>query len=490
MFSQSQGRARASKNCANCRAVKRRCDLQRPSCGQCIRARETCHGYRDDWQLVFRDQTDRTIKRSKEKRTKKVARTQVVHSPPSIYSLSPSMDDVGVNYFLRNFVVGGKPLARGCLNYIPSVYRADGEHPTLVTSMAAVGLVALANSTQQPSLVSHARAKYTEAIHRVNAALASPVESVRDSTLMSVISLGVFEHVYEHQSWERHVRGAAALVVMRGKGQFTSPAAIQMFNQVRADMLVSCLDVIKPFPQDLLELQEEAAKYADTLGASWTSGVLGTRCTNLYTRLMDTSRSIPQSDLLEEATVLERDYRKFFASLAMEEPYTTIREAGGDAELVYNGRFDLYQDSWAIRVWNNARNIYIILCRILCHLLAKTLTTDLPPGTRELMELKMQKTMRAQLRAGDDIVATVPQALEFVSSTSEPGACSGLSFHSSVSGGYMLTWCLYLVGTCAVTVPEKRRWIIRRLQYIGRTTRISMALKLVQDIIQMDQCAG
>jgi hypothetical protein len=69
--------------------------------------------------------------------------------------------------------------------------------------MAAVGLVALA--TRQPELVHHAYAKYSEAIRHVNNAIASPTESVKDSTLMSVILLGVFEHVSNFESWVRHV---------------------------------------------------------------------------------------------------------------------------------------------------------------------------------------------------------------------------------------------------------------------------------------------
>lgn len=107
---------------------------------------------------------------------------------------------MGVNYFLLDFVSGGRSPSRGyLLNYIPTAsYSADLEHPTLVTSMAAVGLVALA--TQQPELVSHARNKYSEAIRHLNFALASPVEAVKDSTLMSVISLGVFEHISNSES--------------------------------------------------------------------------------------------------------------------------------------------------------------------------------------------------------------------------------------------------------------------------------------------------
>ncbi|KAJ5591672.1 uncharacterized protein N7459_002041 [Penicillium hispanicum] len=75
-------RGRISRSCAKCRAAKRRCDQRLPHCGQCIRAHEDCPGYRDEWELVFRDQTDHTIKRSKEKRAKRATSAETDHSSP------------------------------------------------------------------------------------------------------------------------------------------------------------------------------------------------------------------------------------------------------------------------------------------------------------------------------------------------------------------------------------------------------------------------
>ncbi|RLL93201.1 hypothetical protein CFD26_100363 [Aspergillus turcosus] len=478
-------RPRASKGCGNCRSVKRRCDQQSPHCGQCIRLREECPGYRDEWDLIFRDQTDRTIKRSQEKKIK-----TVIHNlPPPARMISPSADEIGVNFFLRNFV-SGQASSRGCLNYIPSVYRDDGGHPALVASMAAVGLVALANSTRQPELANLARAKYTEAIRNVNTALASPAELVKDSTLMSVISLGVFEHVSEHKSWARHVEGAAALVVARGKGQFTSTATILMFNQVRADLVLACVHGEKPFPKDMIELQEEAAKHTDASGAFWLLGVLGTRCASLLMGVRENTGGIPWSQYLEEATLIEREFQRTLRLLAIQEPYKTTRDYGGAQNLIYSGRVDLYKDTWAIRVWNNLRNLQMIVCEILLYLLERILITDftLTPAAREYLKTKLQMTMHTLSNLSDDILATIPQALEFLSSASDTPSVD-LSFQGSVSGGYILTWCLYMVGKCPATKGETRKWVIQRLQDFGRNMGISVALQLVEHIVKIDHLA-
>ncbi|KAJ5698617.1 transcriptional regulator family: Fungal Specific TF [Penicillium macrosclerotiorum] len=465
-----------SKSCGNCRLVKRR----RPHCGQCIRMHEECPGYRDEWELVFRDQTSHTIKRSQEKDAK---RNRKSTSPP-IRPPTPELNEVGVNYFLCSFVNGGGQSSRGYLNYIPSVYFAEGEHPILTTSMAAVGLVALANSTRQPWLAVRARAKYADAISRVNAALASPVESVKDSTLMAVISLGVFEHLSEHKSWVRHVRGAVAVVAARGKKQFSSPSSLLMFNQVRADMIIASINFWLPFPKEILELQEEAAKYMNTSGAFWQLGVLGARCIDILGRVR-TNTVNKDWEFLEEAIVLEREYINVLDALAMQEPYyTTILTSVVNPEVVYNNRADRYNDFWSIRVWNNGRCCYMIVAEIKYHYLLQILRSDLAPPVRQKIQLKFQETVQALRKTSHDILATVPQALEFLSTGSEMHPSVDLSFRGkpNVSGGYILAWGLYMAGKCLVIQDDTRQWVVQCLQYIGNNMGVLLALEIAENI--------
>ncbi|KAF3401245.1 hypothetical protein DPV78_005290 [Talaromyces pinophilus] len=486
MTSHDKPGLRVSRNCGNCRSVKRRCDRQRPHCGQCIRLREKCPGYRDEWELVFRNDTDKTIKRVKEKKAKSAATNDI---PPPTCSLSPTVDDLGVNYFVRHFVIGGRANARGCLNYIPSIYHADGEQSTLVASMSAVGLVALANATQHPELASHARVKYLEAIRNVNAALASPVESVKDSTLMSVISLGVFEHVSGYESWARHVRGAAALLVARGKRQFTTPVTIRMFHQVRTDLVLACFRGDEAFPEDILELQGEAAKYADTSTSWWIMGVLGTRCVIVLTDVRENMHreGFPWSDLLDEASLLARDFEDLAAILAVQEPYIITRLSNSGSNMIYNGIYAVFKDAWAIRLWANLRTLQMVVYEIIYWILVKLLATDLEAAVREHTKVKLHGTMNTLSKLGDDILAIVPQAMELVCSSPEPGPPIGLSVQGSVSGGYLMIWGLFMIGKSAATKRETRKFVIRLLQDIGRNTGMSVALQVVQAAIEIDK---
>ncbi|KAL2807926.1 hypothetical protein BJX63DRAFT_439790 [Aspergillus granulosus] len=405
-----------SRNCANCRAVKRRCDKQRPHCGQCIRTRETCHG------------------------------PKTPDSPSPTQGLHPDLDEVGANYFLHNFIIGGHSASHGYLNYIPTVYSADGEHPTLVASMAAVGLVALANLTQQPELVRQARTKYSEAINRVNTALSSPVESLKDSILMSVISLGIFEHVSNLEPWARHVRGAAALLVARGKSQFSSTAALLMFNQVRTDLVVACIHSHKPFTQDMWKLQEEAMKHFDPSRAFWLRGVLAARHTNL----------------VWEETALRRDFQHVLGLLVIQEPYTSTQASDSDPDVFHNGRSLQY---------------YILP-------LEYDLATNIAAETRAQLTLELEETLGIQSKLEEDMLATVPQGLGFVSLSPDDHP----HFPSTnVSGGYMLTWCLFHSREFYKGGCETRQWIIHRLRHIGRQVGNAVALQLLEVIGKIDK---
>ncbi|KAL4906355.1 hypothetical protein BDW74DRAFT_151757 [Aspergillus multicolor] len=532
-------RTRASRNCANCRAVKRRCDQQRPHCGQCLRTREACPGYRDDWDLVFRDQTGHTIKRaSVNRKTTNSPKTHAtrgqvektanhflqslasasssrssLHHPPPSKTLGPSLDDIGVNYFLYEFVTGGRAPSRGYLNYIPPCYSDDASRPTLYTSMAAVGLMGLSSSQQ--SLMPHARTKYAQAIGLVNDALQCSVESIKDSTLMSVISLGVFEHVENFESWVRHVHGAAALVVARGKGQFTTRTALLMFNQVRADVTTACVQTVRPFPEELRVLQEEAARCdVDGLGltssACWQLGVLATRCATLFAGVAEQYQqrkarahaavhtagsspgieSAPWSRFLTEAIALQADFQAVLGRLSLEEPFHPTVLPASSLSGARAGRCDTYPSAWAIRLWNNARMVEIIVCEIACWLIDKvcacpSTTEDLDLGNVDTnrLAIKRRALLGVMAARGDDILATVPQGLGLLPPSPAVPACTpDYSGGPSVSGGYMLTWTLYAVAKSPVVSQQTRGWIIEQLEGISRSAGIAMALQLAREI--------
>ncbi|KAJ4157923.1 uncharacterized protein LMH87_008479 [Akanthomyces muscarius] len=352
--------------------------------------------------------------------------------------------------------------------------------------MAAVGLMALAKSTSHFELAGSAQRKYVEAVHMVNSALESPTESLEDSTLMAVISLGVFEEISDYKSWVIHVQGAAALLVARGKEQFSSPMALKLFNQVRTDLITACVNENNPVPEDVLALQDEGKGHQDVSSSFWQIGLVGARCAKLLTNFKGYNIEIV-SDLLYEANTLEQEFGIFGQLLSLEEPYSTIQDTAGRPDLICHGRIGVYEDMWAIRIWNNWRNLLMIVCRVKLFLLNEILMNALAPDNVGQTKLQLRDTMQLLAQLGEGILATLPQAMKFQVTTYEDQTWNdGASGLSSVASAYLLAGRLSVVGQSEATNGETRQWIIQRLTDISKSARIPTALKIIEAIKGVD----
>lgn len=70
---------------------------------------------------------------------------------------------------------------------------SGGLDDTLVAGITATGLAGLANETKTPEIMRHARQQYALALRAINRALGSPIEALKDSTLLGVLILAIFE---------------------------------------------------------------------------------------------------------------------------------------------------------------------------------------------------------------------------------------------------------------------------------------------------------
>jgi hypothetical protein len=54
---------RPSPACKACRARRLKCDQTKPACIKCIKAKRPCPGYREAFEINFKDQTASVIRR-------------------------------------------------------------------------------------------------------------------------------------------------------------------------------------------------------------------------------------------------------------------------------------------------------------------------------------------------------------------------------------------------------------------------------------------
>lgn len=72
--------------------------------------------------------------------------------------------------------------------------RAQGmDAVTLTPSVVAAGLAAFANTTKDPELMGQARRHYLVSLRNINAALRSSADAIKDSTLVAIMVVSIFE---------------------------------------------------------------------------------------------------------------------------------------------------------------------------------------------------------------------------------------------------------------------------------------------------------
>lgn len=123
---------------------------------------------------------------------------------------------------------------------------ANEESDSVLASVTAVGLVGVAQMTRSQIALEAARKSYGKALQLTNAALRDQTEAVKDTTMLSVLILGLFEMIggssaRTTEAWQKHLNGAAALAKIRGMGQFRSRAGIRMFFMLTQNTMISCI---------------------------------------------------------------------------------------------------------------------------------------------------------------------------------------------------------------------------------------------------------
>lgn len=126
-----------------------------------------------------------------------------VKSPETI--LFSTLDELAIGYFFHYYV----------LRYTDEceMRRALDSSGCLKAAVVALGAAAVTRSGPGLSCSTETQSRYTQAIHLTNEALQSPSDVRKDSTLLAVNLLGVFEvKTGFHRSlnaWHEHVYGAA-----------------------------------------------------------------------------------------------------------------------------------------------------------------------------------------------------------------------------------------------------------------------------------------
>jgi hypothetical protein len=447
-----------------------------------------------------------------------IVRPEDHHFPtflPPTFSIAPTIEERATGFFFSNFVIGVQGPTRGHLDHLENVYNTDDMDDNLLASMKSVGLAGYSHAVHAPQLMKDARQEYMKALRLTNLALRSPRDVKKDSTLLAIMILGIFETVTgcnqrSLNAWAEHINGAAALVELRGLEQLRTPAGRRMFIQVTSSLLISCIQRRLALPAHIIELRAEAAKHLNTTEPAWRVQESMIAFADFRSKTRAGVITDPQA-ILSKALEIDGTLLELFSDVPPGWEYETVY-TDADPDVVFNGRYHVYYDYWVAQLWNAMRTIRILLNEQIRGVLLQGFSSR-PPlflGPEYTAQLQISTDVLFELAA--DILASVPQHLGYVSkptpqtpapNTATPASSDQTSsrflwtdfdesspalpwMHCDISskpmirasGGYFLLWPLYLVGCIDITTEPVRRWVVKNLECVGRTMGIQQALVL------------
>ncbi|ESZ96651.1 hypothetical protein SBOR_2961 [Sclerotinia borealis F-4128] len=523
-----------SRGCQMCRTRRIKCDETKPTCLQCQKSRRQCPGYKDDFDLVFRNETIATERRARRSFKNKKGNNNNIHvrsgngdrkvstvssassaDAKIMYSTTgmdlakiesdndpSSSDALGLQvaftssieqqapcYFMSNFVIipqSGQ--IRGSFDWVLPLIKTEPPASALSLSFQAVAMASLANkpNARGSNLMHSAIDQYAKALKVVNLALQNPVQQKSDQTLASIILLGFFETITQEKTsitaWGSHIDGAVQIVKMRGKKQLRTKVGVALFQSVRGQMLVNCLSSSKT---PLLGTDWWCADAPKNEGAASVNRLnlqVAELRGDLNRILTSHPRSAETNELVNEirtrAIELGQEYQKWEETQTKQTVAWVDNIPGGDITKadVCPGRVDLYADVFACSAWNFSRVSRIFIAAIVIRCAA---WNCYPVDYRTTPEYAQMSRLGQEMIC--DIIASVPfmfgwhlDAEGRLKSEDVMGGGEDVMGVKALGGVYTI-WPLLSVSCSDFTTDSQRLWVKGRFKFISEVIGLNQA---------------
>ena len=345
----------------------------------------------------------------------------------------------------------------------------------LLASMYAVGLASFSNHIHSPELTARARKGYVTALNLTNAALRSPTDAKKDSTLFSIMILGIYETVAGTNAqsvlaWTSHVNGAAALVDYRGVEQFNSEAGQRLFYQVVSNMMITCLQQTTAMPRRIIELRDAARKIMLAPRPIWRVADTIIDFTSFRADVRE-CRLVGPREVINMALEIDQRFITSFTDPPDDWGYETIFTDEAP-DLVWNKAYHRFRHNWAPPIWNGMRTCRIMLHETIRDQLLASASAMNPVYTADEADALESSSVSVCLEMGRDVMRSVPQQDPTQDPTRDPSQPKAVM--AGTHHAYIL-WPLYLVGGMDVASERVKQWVVRRLRIMSDEEGIRQA---------------
>ncbi|KAL4802932.1 hypothetical protein BDV18DRAFT_145871 [Aspergillus unguis] len=255
-----------SKACVTCLKRKKRCDLAKPTCGTCLKARVECGGYHRP--RIFINNTIENQAQSKQL-VKKTKNTTILGGCSNSSSPSSSGDsDVALpsglartayqarymDMWWRIYLPNGQALSGELTEialgrWIDAVHDLHAGESVLKKALLGLSLTAVGRQEGRPYLKEEGRRMYTSSLQGLTVALKDPTRATSDAILTSIRLLSFYESLFgrnegdirQIRAWQAHNAGDIALISARSPYSFISGHAHDLFADGRSNLTMSYL---------------------------------------------------------------------------------------------------------------------------------------------------------------------------------------------------------------------------------------------------------
>ena len=410
-------------------------------------------------------------------------------------SLTQPVEARALSFFLSKYIVASN------FEYLASLYtpQLDREEQ-LSKSIEATGLASLANELESLEISKDARRRYVDAIKATNTALQNRLRAKKDSTLLAVLLLTLFEVITcttrpSLCSWESHIKGAIALVRLRGHQQMQSQLGFRLLNQVTASAAISAHRNRVEVPEEIISSVSYGLRYANTNDPSWSFRLISCRFAKLRASVKTGEFSDPDV-IIAAAVELDHDFVVWSRNLPSSWQYEEHMVERADPRIIFEGCYHLYSTHGMAQGMNTWRMSRLQLNEMIWEQYLQQQTYRLRSQNHATLVHQVESTITGLC---SEICATVPQYVELpavplpsVCKVQSPSSISSdapsYMANSSSTGfthsarSYGIIWPLMAVANCVILHSPRRAWVINRLQYISRNMKNPQVLLALETL--------
>ncbi|RDK43167.1 C6 finger domain protein [Aspergillus phoenicis ATCC 13157] len=410
-------------------------------------------------------------------------------------SYQPTKNEA-ISYFLRQNAWIGSFWSKIEAN--PDILRRASatSHNALMTSLASVGIAMISRIRKSEPMKIAAEKEYGNALQLLTTAVADQQQAKNNATLAAVLMLAIFEVITSRGSrfitnWTNHITGAAALLELRGVEQLQDPDGLQLFLQLRYQIIISCLQREAHVPDSVLH----CVKVAMFLRPHTVA--YGDRLLNIMGRLANLRADIKEKiitdrkKMLESAYAVEAELMSWLTSLPDNFPYATIQDPWPTLNWgpkPYNNIYHVYTDFWICNSWNQYRVARIIISDLILTCIRELNAGSPLPADLVTHTSQIRNTAR---QLASDVCASVPyyftdSVFKLATGQAEMSSRYEIPSQQGFVRGLVLLWPLAMAAATRGLNHPLRRWVLDCLQLIGHGMGIDQALALIELLMTED----